>query len=178
MKNLPDQHLFAMYTFITGFENMSETELSKPILRPGLQDTYFLFIIQYAFLSMLGMLTNIWIIYYITRHKLYRDNTHAFFINLSVCHFVQSALVVPVTLVVIIIHNWILGQFMCYFVPMLQVSCFESKKMEISQNKINVKKIDISPTNWNASYLCIEQLFRLFVLRFPNDCIQIHFTIF
>lgn len=126
MNNLPDQHLYAIYTFITGFENMSETELSKPILRPGLQDTYFLFIIQYAFLSMLGMLTNIWIIYYITRHKLYRDNTHAFFINLSVCHFVQSALVVPVTLVVIIIHNWILGQFMCYFVPMLQVSCFES----------------------------------------------------
>lgn len=122
MKNLPDQHLYAIYTFITGFENMTETELSKPILRPALQDTYFLFVIQYAILSILGMLTNIWIIYYITRHKLYRDNTHAFFINLSVCHFVQSAFVVPVTLVVIIVHNWILGQFMCYFVPMLQVS--------------------------------------------------------
>lgn len=146
MNNLPDQHLYAIYTFITGFENMSETELSKPILRPGLQDTYFLFIIQYAFLSMLGMLTNIWIIYYITRHKLYRDNTHAFFINLSVCHFVQSALVVPVTLVVIIIHNWILGQFMCYFVPMLQVSCLKAKN-ETSSKQIQCKKIDILPTN-------------------------------
>lgn len=121
--SLPDHpvSLYAIYTFITGFENMTETELSKPILRPGLQETYFFFIIQYAILSILGMMTNIWIIYYITRHKLYRDNTHAFFINLSICHFVQSAFVVPVTLVVIIIHNWVLGQFMCYFVPMLQV---------------------------------------------------------
>lgn len=123
-KSLPDQHILTIYQYITGLENMTDTELSKPILRPGLYDTYILFIIQYALLSLIGMITNIWIIYYIARHKLYRDNTHAFFINLSICHFVQSAFVVPVTLVVIIVHNWILGQFMCYFVPMLQVSKF------------------------------------------------------
>lgn len=119
--NLPDQHLFTIFQYITGMENMTDTELSKPILRPGLYDTYILFIIQYSLLSIIGMVTNIWIIYYIARHKLYHDNTHAFFINLSICHFVQSAFVVPVTLVVIIVHNWVLGQFMCYFVPMLQV---------------------------------------------------------
>lgn len=124
MNNLPDQHLFAIYQYITGFNNITDKELSQPILRQSLSDTYFLFVIfvQYALLSLIGMVTNIWIIYYIIRHKLYRENTHAFFVNLSLCHFVQSAFVVPITLIVIIVHNWILGQFMCYFVPILQVS--------------------------------------------------------
>lgn len=122
LNNLPDEHLYSMYQYITGFENMTEKELRKPILRPGLHDTYILFIIQYALLSLTGAISNIWLIYYIVRHRLYRDNTHAFFINLSICHFVQCAFVLPITLVVIIVHNWILGMFMCYFVPMLQVS--------------------------------------------------------
>lgn len=124
MNNLPDQHLFAIYQYITGFNNITDKELSQPILRQSLSDTYFLFIIfvQYALLSLIGMVTNIWIIYHIIRNKLYRENTHAFFVNLSLCHFVQSAFVVPITLIVIIFHNWILGQFMCYFVPILQVS--------------------------------------------------------
>lgn len=117
----PDPQLLEMLRVITGLDNMSENELNKPILRSTIQDTYILYIIQYALLSFIGVVANIWIIYYISRHKLYRDNTHAFFINLSVCHFVQSAFVVPITLVTTIVHNWILGQFMCFFVPMLQV---------------------------------------------------------
>lgn len=143
-KNLPDQHLFAIYQYITGLENMTDTELSKPILRPGLQDTYLLFLIQYALLSLIGILTNVWIIYYIARHKLYRENTHAFFINLSICHFVQSAFVVPITLVIIVVHNWILGQFMCYFVPMLQVSKWFDNFI-ISQNVLIVDTV----SNWS-----------------------------
>lgn len=118
------QNLFEIYQLVTGM-NMTEEELSKPILRARLEDTYVIFVIQYALLSLVGILANISIIYYISKHKLYRDNTHAFFINLSACHFVQSAFVVPITLVVIIVHNWILGQFMCFFVPMLQVSYFQ-----------------------------------------------------
>lgn len=122
LKALPDQHLYAMYQYVTGLENMTDAELSKPILRAGLHDTYYLFIVQYAFLSLFGMVTNIGIVYYIFKHKLYHENTHAFFVNLCICHFVQSAFVLPITLLIIIVHNWILGQFMCYFVPMLQVS--------------------------------------------------------
>lgn len=123
-KGLPTQHLIAMYQYVTGFENMTDAELSKPILRAGLQDTYFLFIMQYALLSLFGILTNIWIVYYIFKHRLYHENSHAFFVNLCICHLVQSIFVLPITLLIIIVHNWILGQFMCYFVPMLQVSGF------------------------------------------------------
>lgn len=121
-QNVPDQQFFELLRAITGLENVTETELTKPILRKTIENTYILYIIQYALLSVFGVVANCWTIYYISKHKLYRDNTHALFINLSICHFVQSAFVVPVTLVTTIVHNWILGTFMCYFVPMLQVS--------------------------------------------------------
>lgn len=119
LKGLSNQQLESIYQYITGFENM--TDLNEPILRPGLQDTYYFFVLQYAILSLFGIVANIWVICYIFKYKLFHENTHAFFVNLCVCHFVQSAFVLPITLIVIIVHNWILGQFMCYFVPMLQV---------------------------------------------------------
>lgn len=122
LKDTSDPQFLELLRAITGLENVTEAELTKPILRSTIQDTYILYIIQYALLSVVGVAANSWAIYYISKHKLYRDNTHAFFVNLSICHFVQSAFVVPVTLVTTIVHNWILGTFMCYFVPMLQVS--------------------------------------------------------
>lgn len=121
-KDIPEQYIIPIWHYITGFENMTDKELNQFILRPGLYDTFILFTIQYALLSLLGMVTNIWTVYYICKHKLFRDATHAFFINMCICHFVQSAFVLPITLMVIIVQNWILGQFMCYFLPMLQVS--------------------------------------------------------
>lgn len=123
-QNVPDRQFIELLRAITGLENVSDTELTKPILRATIQNTYILYIVQYALLSLFGVVANCWTIYYVSKHKLYRDNTHAFFINLSICHFVQSAFVVPVTLVTTIVHNWILGTFMCYFVPMLQVSTY------------------------------------------------------
>lgn len=121
LKGLSNQHLESIFQYVTGLENMTGAEISEPILRPGLQDTYYLFVMQYAVLSLFGIVANIWVICYIFKYKLFHENTHAFLVNLCVCHFVQSAFVLPITLVIIIVHNWILGQFMCYFVPMLQV---------------------------------------------------------
>lgn len=122
LKSLTDLQLMTIYQFMTGANNLTNAELNKPIVRAGLQDTYILFIILYVVLSVLGIVINSAIIVYIFQRKLYCDNTHAFFVNLCICHFVQSAFVLPITLFVIIVHNWILGQFMCYFTPMLQVS--------------------------------------------------------
>lgn len=142
LKSLPETQLIEIYQYVTGFDNRTDAELTKPILRSGLQDIYYLFIIQYAILSLFGIVLNLGVVYYIFKRKLYRDNTHAFYVNLSVCHFVQSAFVLPITLFVIIVHNWILGQFMCFFVPMLQVSVFNITIMHYS---FQLKLICCSP---------------------------------
>lgn len=108
--------------FVTGLHNSTDAELNEPILKPALSNIYVLFIIQYALLAIVGIIFNTYIIYYVIMHKLYRDGTHAFVINLSICHLVQCVFVLPVTLMLLLIQNWIFGQFMCYFVPLLQVS--------------------------------------------------------
>lgn len=122
LKDVPEHYLMPIVHYITGLQNLSGKEITEPMVKPALSNYYFLFIIQYGLLAVCGIASNIFIIYYICRHRLYHDGTHAFIINLSLCHLVQCAGVLPVTLMVILIQTWLFGQFMCYFVPLLQVS--------------------------------------------------------
>lgn len=122
MKDLPENLLNSIIHYITGFHNSSGREINELILKPGLSNFYKLFIIQYGLLSVCGIVSNIFVIGYILRYKLYRDVTQAFILNLGLCHFIQSAFVLPVTCLLILSQNWIFGQFLCYFIPLLQVS--------------------------------------------------------
>lgn len=122
-REVPDHWLHVIVQYVTGFQNMSDgKEFSDPIVKPALINIYPLFLLQYGLLCVFSVLSNVYLIYYIMRCRLYRDVTHAFLMNLAVCHFVQSFIVMPVTLMVIIIQNWIYGQFLCFFLPLLQVS--------------------------------------------------------
>lgn len=121
LHQLPEHWLAIIAHYVTGFHNVSGKELTEPIVKPALINIYPLFVTQYALLSIFGIISNLYLIYYIMRYKLYRDVTHAFIMNLAVCHFVQAGIVLPITLMVIIIQNWIYGQFMCFFLPLLQV---------------------------------------------------------
>lgn len=122
LKGIPEHLYTPIFHLVTGFNNLSDKDVNEPILKPALANIYILFIIQYGVLALIGIVANIYIIYYIFQHKLYHDGTHAFMVNLCMCHLIQCVFVLPVTLMVILIQNWIFGQFMCYFVPLLQVS--------------------------------------------------------
>lgn len=122
LREVPDHWLAIIVHYVTGFHNITSKEISEPIVKPALANIYPVFLVQYAVLSIFGILSNIYIIYYIMRYKLYRDVTHAFLMNLGLCHFVQCGIVLPMTLMVILIQNWIFGQFLCFFLPLLQVS--------------------------------------------------------
>lgn len=119
---IPEHWLAVIVHYVTGFHNATLPEFSQPIVKPALQKIYPIFIVQYGLLSMFGVIANVYIIYYIMRYKLYQDVTHAFMMNLGLAHFVQCSLVLPITLIIIIIQNWIFGQFLCFFAPLLQVS--------------------------------------------------------
>ncbi|KAM8721381.1 hypothetical protein ACLKA7_007279 [Drosophila subpalustris] len=121
-KDVPDKYLLAIANFLAGHVNDTEDfeRFNGPILKASIKSVYWLFLIQYAALALLGVLMNITIIVYIMYHRLYKDVTHAFITNLALCHFVQCALVLPISLMVMLIQNWIFGQFLCFFLPMLQ----------------------------------------------------------
>ncbi|XP_016986604.1 uncharacterized protein LOC108049797 [Drosophila rhopaloa] len=122
LKDMPDKYVMAIAHFLDWHvnETVDMERLSGPILKSSIKSVYWLFLIQYAALALLGVVLNVIIVVYLMYHRLYKDVTHAFIINLALCHFVQCALVLPVSLMVMLIQNWIFGQFLCFFLPMLQ----------------------------------------------------------
>lgn len=97
-------------------------DFAEPVLRPGVKDTYPLFIIQYGLLAIFSVLSNLAVLAYIFRLRLFYDSTHAFVVNLAICHIAQCVVTLPLSLMVLLIQNWIFGQFLCFFLPFLQVS--------------------------------------------------------
>lgn len=121
-REVPDHWLATILHYATsGYQNGTSLDYSDPMVKPELEDIYPLFVIQYAVLSVFSILANVLLLYYIVHYKLYRDCTHAFLANLSLAQLVLCAVVLPITMMVIIIQNWIYGQFMCFFLPLLQV---------------------------------------------------------
>ncbi|XP_020715247.1 gastrin/cholecystokinin type B receptor, partial [Ceratitis capitata] len=122
LKEIPEKYLMVIAHFLAGDFNDTDAmdSVNGPILKASIKSVYWLFLIQYAMLALAGIAMNVSIIAYAMYHRLYKDVTHAFIVNLALCHLVQCALVLPITLMVMLIQNWIYGQFLCFFLPMLQ----------------------------------------------------------
>ncbi|GAB0096355.1 G protein-coupled receptor, rhodopsin-like [Sergentomyia squamirostris] len=118
-EEIPEHWLAAIAHYLLGFRN-DTLDFTVPILKPVAVRFYPLFILQYGLLLLMGLLSNIAVIAYIMHYKLFRDVTHSFIVNLAFCHAVQCAVVLPITLMVLLIQNWIFGQFLCFFLPLLQ----------------------------------------------------------
>ncbi|XP_055840444.1 uncharacterized protein LOC129908148 isoform X2 [Episyrphus balteatus] len=117
-----DQYFIIMARLVAGQINdtVAFEKYNRPLMKSSIKSIYWIFLLQYAILAILGVVMNVSIIVYVMYHKLYKDVTHAFITNLALCHFVQCAVVLPITLTVMMIQNWVFGQFLCFFLPMLQ----------------------------------------------------------
>ncbi|XP_059615127.1 orexin/Hypocretin receptor type 1 [Phlebotomus argentipes] len=118
-EEIPEHWLAVIAHYVLGFRN-DTVDFTAPILKPVAVRFYPLFILQYGLLLVIGLLSNIAVIAYIMHYKLFHDATHSFIVNLAFCHFVQCSVVLPITLMVLLIQNWIFGQFLCFFLPLLQ----------------------------------------------------------
>lgn len=120
--DLSDQYLLVMAKLVAGQINdtVAFEKYNRPFMKSSIKSIYWVFLLQYAILAIFGVVLNVLIIVYVMYHKLYKDVTHAFITNLALCHFVQCAIVLPITLTVMMTQNWVFGQFLCFFLPMLQ----------------------------------------------------------
>ncbi|XP_011302024.1 prolactin-releasing peptide receptor [Fopius arisanus] len=119
LDSIPDQYLETIAHYLMGLRN-DTVDLSKPQLRPSFTNNYPLFILLYVLMITCGTATNIGMIYHIMRHRLYQDPTYAYLINIAISDVVKCIFVLPITLAVLLVQNWIFGKFLCYFLPMLQ----------------------------------------------------------
>ena len=97
-------------------------DLTQPHLRPSLAHVYLLYIFLYAILVVCGTVGNAAMIAHILRRRLHRNPTNAYLMNIAVCQFIMSFLLLPLSLAILLVQNWVFGSFLCYFVPMIQVS--------------------------------------------------------
>ncbi|XP_024945701.1 prolactin-releasing peptide receptor isoform X2 [Cephus cinctus] len=117
---IPTQWLQTVANYLMGFRNDTVVDFSQPHLRPSVIGIYPLFILMYAILILAGTLMNFAMVYHIVKYRFYRDPTYAFLINLAISDVVKCIFVLPMTLTVLLLQNWIFGKFLCYFLPMLQ----------------------------------------------------------
>ena len=58
----------------------------------------------------------------IVRKRLHQgSNTQACVLNANLAFLIQLIIVVPLSVFNLVVQNWILGPFLCYLLPMLQV---------------------------------------------------------
>ena len=127
IEHLDEEHLQTVYKFLKDMKFGVEEDLDltqihlRPVFKPA--SVLGITLLFYGALILVGIVVNAVISAVITRRKLYlTDNTHLCVLNLSLAFLMQLIVVVPLTLFVIVVHNWVLGSFICYTLPIIQVS--------------------------------------------------------
>jgi hypothetical protein len=85
-----------------------------------METIYPLFVTMYLLLTLIGTLSNVAMIVSLLR-KSQREALHGLMFNLAFSDLIKCVLVLPVSLAVLLIHNWVFGASFCYLLPMLQV---------------------------------------------------------
>lgn len=118
----PKKHWYEfVLNYVEGNHNNS-ADMSKPHLRHTFVNNSEFVIFVYLLISVCGVAVNSFEIYMIMKYRLFRDATYVYLINLSVADLVKCLFVLPFSLAMLLLQNWLFGGFMCYFIPMLQVS--------------------------------------------------------
>ena len=127
LNKIPDQFLYRILRLVDSIGNHTE-DFSKPHLNPYFKDVYPVIIGAYSFLILFATLTNVGMAFNIFKHNLHQNPTCAFLINIAFANIFHVAFVLPITLAVMLMSNYIFGQFMCYCLPMFQVGLFQMIK--------------------------------------------------
>lgn len=119
---IPSKYYETIAHYILGLKNLSSKyDLSKPMLRLSVIKIYPLLILIYSVLIAVGVAANFTMIIHISKNKLYRDPTYAYLINIAISDITKCILVLPITLAVLLIQNWVFGKFLCFSLAMIQV---------------------------------------------------------
>ncbi|XP_046658667.1 prolactin-releasing peptide receptor-like isoform X2 [Homalodisca vitripennis] len=122
VKNLPHKWFEDMIHYLEHGHRHNETTIDfrEPQLRYSFVTLYPLFMFLYSLIVVIGLFSNCIMVYVIFRDGLYKDQTFCYFINLALGDIVKCVFVLPISLMVLLIQNWIFGSLLCYFLPMMQ----------------------------------------------------------
>ncbi|VEN37370.1 unnamed protein product [Callosobruchus maculatus] len=112
-------------------------DLREAHLKTSFAKIYPFVIFVYGLIVAIALLTNLYVFIHIVRLKLYNNCTYGFLLNNVISDIVKCIVVIPVSLYVLLVQNWVLGELLCSFLPMIQLRInlyppfgFFSKKYE------------------------------------------------
>jgi hypothetical protein len=121
INGVPEKWLSVIAQLMMGLRNDSGVDFSKPFLRQSVTHVFPLFVFLYALVVVVGAVSNVAVIWTVVKRRLYKDPTYGYIVNLATADIIKCVLVLPVSLTILLVQNWIFGSFLCFFLPMLQV---------------------------------------------------------
>ena len=105
-------------------DNSSRIDLDIPHLRPVFSDgggVLSVCIILFVILILASCIGNLTALLLVVKQKLYKESITLCLANLMVIHSLQVCLVLPFCLYTRLVQNWVLGEALCYMLPVISV---------------------------------------------------------
>ena len=123
VSEIPETYYAIILNFIHNNhnENNETIDFSKPYIKNSLKYIYPLFIFIHAVVILFGTFGNIAMLVMLLRTGLFRNPTYFFLGNIALSDIIKAGIVLPITIVNLLIQNWIFDSFLCYFLPMIHM---------------------------------------------------------
>lgn len=127
LKDFPDKFVPELIHSLQVHSNDS-TDFSSPHIRTSLYSSYPWFIAAYVIIMLGGIVSNIVMlvrllkIFRRLRERKVNYTEYLFMANIAVLNILMCLVVMPLSLAIVLIQNWVFGKLLCYLAPIMQVS--------------------------------------------------------
>lgn len=118
--NMDTSYIDIIIQWLTEEEGSDIETLKKSRVKPALQEIFYVFIVLYAVVGLVGTLSSLAMLGSILRRHIMSLPTYALLANLALCSLITAVFVLPLTLAVLLMKNWMFGNVICFLYPMLQ----------------------------------------------------------
>ncbi|XP_013782397.1 neuropeptide Y receptor type 6-like [Limulus polyphemus] len=119
VKDIPDHYVGMVIHFFMHFHN-DTTDFKTPHLRPSLKNSFPLYLILYGLVGALGLFLNANMLRRIFLFREHCENIDKYLASNAVNDMFKCIVVMPVSLAILALQNWIFGSFLCHFLPIAQ----------------------------------------------------------
>nr|XP_040581509.1 putative neuropeptide Y receptor type 6 [Lepeophtheirus salmonis] len=156
LNTISKEHINDVYNYLKDMNTSNSGFNFRALkLRPVFRDRIFLLVFTiffYALLVLVGLFGNGTVFYIIWKkgsHK--KFNTLACVLNMTVAFLIQLTFVIPLTLFVIVVDNWVMGSTLCYLLPMIQDIPGYCLMMTIALISFDRRRLIFDPRKGNVS---------------------------
>ncbi|CAN8003134.1 unnamed protein product [Ixodes hexagonus] len=119
IQQIPDKYIGYIMHFMLKFPN-DTSEFNKPQLRGTFRASYPLFLVLYGSLFVSSLIANVWMVLHLYRQKRPKETVCAYLLANALNDLFKLLVVMPVSLVTLFLHNWVVGSFLCFASPIVQ----------------------------------------------------------